>query len=267
MKQLISMILSALFFYSFSFAADLEIKVNQKPVKLPYWSATPPNKGGVIIIRGGEPGEVSEALNHLANLLANNGWSTVILNGNAKSTDPWLAQLPEAISALRQDKNKRIVVIHYGEQLNMTLDYFSKPQGKGINGLILLSAYDVEDTKVKPESIHLPIFDVVGQFDYDDVLSQEDARAKLFRSPTYLSMEFPGANHDYNYGQDSLVSFLSGWMINIPDTEVSEPPIKPKPVAQFYIEPVYSLDSYLVAVKRRPVMELTLGRPASTLAD
>ncbi len=248
MKQLISIFLLFLSFHSSLFAEDLEIKVNQKSIKLPYWPAKNSNSGGVIVLRGGLPVQWSESLAHLSQLLDKNGWSTVLLNCNPESDVPWLTQLPEVISALRQNKNKRIVLLHYGEQLNMTLDYFSKPQGKTINGLVLLSAYDDKDSAVKPESLRFPLFDVDGQFDYDNVQDQVAARAKTFKSPTYVSMEIPGADHEYNYAQELLVSFLTGWMLKIPESTVSAPPINSK--SQSYIEPIYSLESHLIVSVR-----------------
>jgi hypothetical protein len=251
MKRLLRITFIFFSFYTAVFAADLEIKVNQKPVKLPYWSADDPHYGGIIVIRGGDPVRGSDTLNLFASLLSKNGWSTVLLNCSPEITIPWLTQLPEVISALRQAQNKRIVVIHYGEQLNMVLDYFSKPQGKGINGLVLLSAFDNKESTIKADSIRFPIFDIYGQFDYDDVESQAVSRAKTFKSPTYLSMELPGADHEYNYAQNWLVSFLTGWILKIPETETAAPPINSKklqPVRKSYIEPIYSLESHLVAI-------------------
>jgi len=247
MKQFISILFLFLSLFNASFAEDLEIKVNQKSIKLPYWPAQKLNYGGVIVVRGGDPVQWSESLAHLSQLLAQNGWSTVLLNCNPEIDVPWLSQLPEAISILRQNKNKRIVLIHYGEQLNMTLDYFSKPQGKTINGLVLLSAQDDKESTVKPETLRFPIFNIEGQFDYENVKDQFTARNKALLSPTYSAREIPGADHDYTYTQELLVSFLTGWMLRIPESTVSAPPINSK-ARQSYIEPIYSQDSHLVAI-------------------
>jgi hypothetical protein len=225
--------------YGTNYAEHMDIKVNQQSIQLPYWLAQDPHYGGVILVRGGEPAQWSESLTQLALLLAKNGWSTVLLNSSPETTIPWIALLPEVMSTLRQSKNKRIVLIHYGEQLNVTLDYFSKPQGKSVNGLVLLSAYDDNVTAAKSASLRFPIFDVAGQFDYDNVTGQRDERAELFQSATYAAMQIPGADHDYNYAKELLVSFLSGWMLKIPESTVSAPPIKVKPaVRQSYIEPL-----------------------------
>ena len=231
------------------FAADLEIKIDQKPVKLPYWPAINPHYGGIVVVNGGEPAQWSECLTHLAELLAKNGWSTVLLNSNPEITILWPKQVPGVIRALRKNKNKRIVYIHYGPQLNTTLDYFSKPQGKGINGLVLLSAADDKPSTVNPASLRFPIYDVDGQFDYDDVERQFSERSAVFESSSYLSFEVPGADHEYTYAKELLVSFLTGWMLKIPESTVSAPPIDPKSLAQSYIVPIYAFESRLVAIK------------------
>lgn len=243
MKQLINWLLLLLVLYGQCFAGEIEVKVDQKSIKLPYWSAEHLDNGAAIIVRGGEPAQWSEPLTHLSELLAQEGWSTVLLNANPEYTVPWIKIVPEVISSLRQNKNKRIILIHYGEQLNMTLDYFSKPQGKTVNGIVFLSAYDTTESAVKPDSLRFPIFDIDGQFDYENVKSQKNDRENLFKSVHYSTLEVPGADHEYHYAQEWLVSFLSGWMLKIPEHTVSAPPIKTS-----YIEPVYSLASHWVAI-------------------
>lgn len=250
MKQLITFLLLSFSLFNPSYADELEIKVNQKSVKLPYWPSTQKiSYGAVIIVRGGDPVQWSEPMANLAQLLAQNGWSTVLLNSSPEISEPWLSEVPEAISALRQNQNKRIVLIHYGSQLNMTLDYFSKPQGKTINALVLLSAYDDKESTVKPESLRFPIFDIKGQFDYDTVQEQFTVRNKQLKSPTYSQMQVPGADGEYNYALDFLVSYLNGWMMRIPESTVSAPPINPKTL-ESYLEPIYSMESYLASIDK-----------------
>ena len=110
MKQTISVFLLLFSLFSSSLADDLEIKVNKKSFKLPYWPAQQLNFGAVIVLRGGLPVQWSEPLSHLSDLLAQNGWSAVLLNCNPEIDLPWLSQLPEVITSLRQEKNKRIVL-------------------------------------------------------------------------------------------------------------------------------------------------------------
>lgn len=242
--EYITRIILFFFLVTSSVLADqLEIKVDQSSVNLPYWPAQKLQYGAILIVRGGEQPEWSELLVTLAKQLAQKGWSVVLLNCNLNKAVPWINQIPETISVLRQNNNKRIVLIHHGEQLNLLLDYFSKPQSKMINGLVLLSAYDNPTDNSTYSSFRFPIFDVAGQFDYDTVLTQMQFREKEFKEYNYRSVEMPGANHDYEYGHKLLVSYVHGWMKKLPETNP-----QPRPIPVSYIEPVYSLQSTFVAI-------------------
>ena len=272
MKFIMAIAIAIVFNAPHAFSGSLEIKVEQKPIQMPYWPAKEPHYGGVIIVQGGEPAAWSEFLDSLAQLLATNGWSTALINTDPTVTASWISQLPEAIGAVRQDKNKRIVLIHYGEQLQQTIDYFNKPQGKMINGLIMLSAYndpnsiateapkkekevdakkDKEPAKKKDNTsdtptFHFPVLDIDGQFDYDMVQSQFAERKKQFSPPDYLSVQMPGANHQYEHAKQFLVAFMSGWMLKIPETATEKAPKGAK--TQSYLHPIYSLGSDIVSV-------------------
>ncbi|CAM2855988.1 alpha/beta hydrolase [Legionella worsleiensis] len=237
-------ILFFLFFISTSLSADqLEITVDQKKLQLPFWPAQTQRYGAVLIVRGGEQPHWSDMLAQCANKLATNGWSVVLLNCNPAQGIPWINQLPEVIGSLRKEKNKRIILIHYGDQLNQSLEYFSKPQSKMINALVMISAYGDIDIKDKGSEFRFPIFDVVGQFDYDTVLAAMDKRKKQFKEKSYLAMQMPGADHDYDYSEDLLISFVHGWMTKVPETKT-----QPRAVLDSYIHSVSLLQSKLVSI-------------------
>ncbi|KTD46396.1 ATPase [Legionella quateirensis] len=243
MERITRMILIFFFISTSLWADQLEISIDQNSVRLPYWPAQKLHYGAVMIVHGGDQPQWSELLAQCAKQLAANGWSVVLLNCNSDNSVPWIKQLPEVISSLRQNKNKRIIMIHYGEQLNQSLDYFSKPQSKMINGLVLISAYGESSTKDKSLSFRFPIFDVAGQFDYENVLTQMHHRKKEFKDRPYLAVEMPGADHDYEYNQRLLVSFVHGWMTKLPETQT-----QPRPILESYIEPVYSSQSQIVSI-------------------
>lgn len=251
MRPILSLFLLFATFIPVSFAADLEIKVSQKSIKLPYWPAKDPSQGAVIIVQGAQHPEWSEVLAHFASLLADSGWSTALLNCSSDGSTPWITQLPEVIAQLRQAKNKRIVLIHYGLGLNTSLDYFSKPQAKMINGLVLLSAYDEKALPTKPYNLRFPILDVIGQFDYDQAKNQSENRQRHVTGAAYLLVTIPGADHEYNYAKPLSIAFIRGWMDKLPEEVTESAPIQAAPPsvrANFYIEPIYSLESQLVAV-------------------
>lgn len=213
-------------------AAELAIKVGGKTMNIAYWPASEkqPYYGAVILAHGGASGW-SELLAHIATRLGRIGWSVVLLNCDTHNNDAWVEQIPAVISTLRQNKNYRIVLIHYGEQLQPTIDYFTKPQAKMVNGLILLSAFD-EPQQSKIAALRFPLFDITGQFDYDRVSNQAAARKLQLQQRLYTQVEIPGAAHDYEYSRSLLVSFIHGWMAKLPEAR----PV-PKPIS--YLVPVH----------------------------
>lgn len=223
----------------------LEIKIQPSIiVNLPYWPANSNHYGAVLLVRGGEQfASPPFLLTNFADQLSQYGWSVVLLNCNEDRSIPWIEQLPKTISVLREANNKRIILVHYGEQLNQSLEYFGKPQSKMINGLVMLSAYDEQPNLEKMPSLRFPLFDIAGQFDYDAVLYQMEMRGKGFRHNNYLAVEMPGAHHDYQYSQQMLLAFIHGWMAKLPEFKPQPPPI-----LLSYIEPFYSGASHIATI-------------------
>lgn len=243
MTQIIRIFFIFFLVISNSLADKLEITVDQSSVSLPYWQSNKLHYGAVLIVKGGQQPEWSELLADFAKQLARIGWSTVLLNCDKNDSVPWIKQVPEVISSLRQNKNKRIILIHYGEQLNQSLDYFSKPQSKMVNGLVMLSAYDVQNNSGSSVNLRFPLFDIAGQFDYEMVLSQMEHREKEFKDRNYISVEMPGAQHDYEYSKNLLVAYVHGWMTKLPEFEP-----QPRPISVSFIEPVYSSASQVAVL-------------------
>ena len=167
----------------------------------------------------------------------------VLLNCTNDKVIPWIDQLPKVISTLRQDNNTRIVLVHYGDQLNQSFEYFSKPQSKMVNGLVMISAFDGRNARKATPRLRFPLFDIAGQFDFNEVLNQMSERKKDFKQQKYLSIEMPGAHHDYEYSEKLLLSFVHGWMSNLPASEIHSPPILVS-----YIEPIIFLPSYIASI-------------------
>lgn len=226
-----------LFFFVFSaaFADKLEIKVDGKSVDLPYWPAKKEKYGAVLLNNGDAQIQSSILLDNLANELAQNGWQVVLLNNDKSFPVPWSKQFPEVIATLRKQKNIRVVVVHYGEQLKQTFAYLGKQPVPEVEGLILLSASNIPPTAEKKPELKMPIFDIVGQFDYDLTKQEMAERKKEFgtNKNDYLAIEIPGAHHDYEYAKELLFSFIHGWMVKLPKLQP-----KPPPVMYSYLAPI-----------------------------
>ncbi|AWN73290.1 alpha/beta hydrolase [Legionella anisa] len=235
MKYITRTVLIFFFICSTSFADTLAIKVDGKSIDLPYWPSKKEKYGAVLLINGGAQAQSSILLDNLANELAQNGWQVVLLNHDSSITVPWSKQFPEVVAALRKQKNIRLVVVHYGEQLKQTFEYLGKPPVPEIEGLILLSAYNTPPTADKKLELNMPVFDIVGQFDYDLIKQEMAARKKEFgkNKNNYLAIEIPGAHHDYEYSRQLLFSFIHGWMVKLPKLQP-----KSQPLMYSYLVPI-----------------------------
>ncbi len=227
MKYITRTVLIFFFVFSAAFAENLQIKVDGKSVDLPYWPAEKEKYGAVLLVNGGAQAQSTLLLDNLANELAQNGWQVVLLNNYNKVSVPWIKQFPEVITSLRNKKSMRIVVVHYGEQLKQTFDYLGKPSVPEIEGLVLLSAYDIPPSTNKKPELNMPVFDIVGQFDYDMTKQEMAARKKELgqHKNKYLAIEIPGAHHDYEYSRQLLFSFIHGWMVKLPKLRPKSPPM------------------------------------------
>jgi hypothetical protein len=226
MKYITRIVVLFFLITSFAFAEQLEVKFNGKSMKLPYWSALKHPHGAVILINGASQAQWSILLARIAKQLSHHGWSSVLVNCTEQdNADPWTKFLPEVINTLRQQKNNRVIVAHYGEGLKQTFDSFNKSPKAGIEGLILLSAYDNPKTEDKKPELSMPLLDLAGQFDYAAVIGQFESREKEFAQDKYLGIRIPGAGHDYEYSHQFLISFMSGWMVHLAEFKPEPPPV------------------------------------------
>ncbi|VEB38220.1 ATPases involved in biogenesis of archaeal flagella [Legionella sainthelensi] len=210
---------------SAAFTNMLEINIDGKHIHLPCWFSQKKQLGAILLVNGESHNQSSALLEYLAHRLAENGWMVTLVQDDKSNSIPWIKQLPEAIVTLRQQKFMKIVVLHYGEQLQQTLNYFGKPQAPKIEGLILLSAYNVQNPIRKKPEINMPIFDIIGQFDHDLVKQELAIRQKTLgnNKKKYLAIEIPGVEPDYKYSRQLLFTFIHGWMIKLPEFQPSSP--------------------------------------------
>jgi cobalamin biosynthesis Mg chelatase CobN len=205
---------------------QVELTVKGATVKALYQGADD-NKGGIVLIQG-DGSYQSEVIDYLKGHFPKKGWSSLQINlpGVDQSVDV-IIQLPEAISYLRKKKVRRIIVLFYGKGNRALLDYFAKQKKKRVSGLILLSAF-TQDRAPAPSlsKWNIPILDVIGQFDYQNVLTQSNKRMQAFNPKYYRQIIIPGANHSYAHTETVLLSWLRGWMKKQKIEKKTTPPIK-----------------------------------------
>ncbi|MCE3045833.1 alpha/beta hydrolase family protein [Legionella sp. 16cNR16C] len=231
-SRLILIILLFLFQPQAVLADDhIKINVNQEEIELPFWEARQKEtKGGIILLQGGKPAGGAEFSRKLADSLAKAGWSVTLLNSDLRVKTPWIEQLPEAMSTLRQRNSNRLIMIHYGDELDLSLNYFSKPQSKQVNGLVLLSAFQSKpDEKTTRETLgkglRFPVYEIYAQFDYEAVKHSAQQLKLQLKKAGSRSFQVPGSSHDYYYSTDLLKNYLNGWMSRLNPTERAKLPL------------------------------------------
>ncbi|KTD16585.1 hypothetical protein [Legionella jordanis] len=219
-----------LFFLNFAevAAASLDILAKQQKIAVPYMVFKGKRqRGAVVIVNSEEKTQGSEFIDELGENLTTLGWSVAVLKSSLQiQTVSWIEQLVATLSAL-QKNNDRVIVIHYGSKLQNAVDYFSKPQSKQPNGMILLSAFDEQRTTDAEfiNKIPFPLFDITGQWDYNPVLDQAVHRKKHCKKIAYLARQLPGAGHDYAYNREILIANIHGWMKKLELNTREKPPI------------------------------------------
>lgn len=241
MKKIICFFISFIYF-SLVFASDstIEIDANGKKLTIPFWASMgTKDQGSLLMIFGDSPKDTSfDLLPHLAIHFAKIGWSVAVMTTDGQN---WTESLPDVMTAMRKKNASRLVILHYGDQLKPLMDYLSQPQSKGINGLILLSAFnapkpidtkaeiavdDTEKTGASRKKISFPIIDVTAQFDYQSVIDQEKQRKiENVKNKGYQRLKLSGAAHDYDYAHHILVARLQGWMLRLQQRSMAKPPI------------------------------------------
>lgn len=214
MRAWIALLSLALLSFNTLAAESLMISDGSQKLTIPYWRAKEHAQGAVLILQGAIAPRSARFLDNLARNLQQLGWSVAMINQDGSLSNP-VQILPAAISALRQKKNNRVILIHYGLNLQGTMDYFSQPKGKQVNGLVMISGMASNHALTIPaRPLRFPVFDIIGQFDYDPVLNEFKQRTQQGRklSQAYHAMVLPGAYHDYHDDSLMLANYLNGWM-------------------------------------------------------
>jgi hypothetical protein len=217
MRRLLVILLGLAWLVQICQAADLRIQSKGQSLTIPYWPAeTAQPLGGVIVLHCGHDQD-DLFIQVIAQQLAQLNWSIASLACD-QHEQLWSWQIPATLSALRQQRLHRLVLVYYGDQLHEPFQYFTQAQAKQISGLILLSAWQDQGKNLVLKSLRFPVMDVVGQFDYPAIMAQFQQRQAYFKQHRvkYTPMKIPGANHQFQYTRQMLVGYLHGWMSKLP---------------------------------------------------
>ena len=190
------------------------------------------NRAAIIVHGMGIHPDWPEVIYPLRSELPEYGWSTLSIQMPILANDAAIkAYLPlfdevtprlnAAISYLREQGNKTIVVIAHSLGASMAARFVADNAKAGVNGLILISMGVIElDAKmngaVALEVIKMPVLDIYGSRDLESVLTTRSERARAAtrkaRNSDYRQMEIEGGDHFFVGVEDELVRRIRGWM-------------------------------------------------------
>ncbi len=186
-----------------------------------------------IIVHGiGAHPDWPEVVYPLRSELPEHGWSTLsvqmpILPNDATTKDylplfdEVAPRLNAAIAYLREQGSETIVIIAHSLGSSMAARFIADNQGAGVNGLVLVSMSVIEiDPKMNGaialEKIKLPVLDIYGTRDLENVLATSEEREKAAtgkaRNTDYRQIAIEGGDHFFIGVEDELVRRIYGWL-------------------------------------------------------
>ncbi|MBI5040423.1 MAG: DUF3530 family protein [Gammaproteobacteria bacterium] len=215
-------------------------------------------KGGAIILHGiGVHPDWPDVVYPLRSELPNYGWATLsiqlpILPNEATLKDyiPLIKEAAPRIQAaqafLKSKGDEPIVIIAHSLGASMATAALAEagdPALAGLRGLVVIgmSSSDTDpqlNTTAQIAKLKLPIFDLYGSRDLDEVLAAAEPRAAAARKAGhthYRQMAVEGADHFFVGLDEELVRLVRGWLEQLlkpaADADVAKEPAKAQTTA------------------------------------
>jgi pimeloyl-ACP methyl ester carboxylesterase len=190
------------------------------------------NRAAIIVHGVGVHPDWPEVIYPLRSELPEHGWSTLSIQmpilANDASMKDYLPLFDEvaprlnaAISYLREQGNKTIVIIAHSLGSSMAARFVADNPKAGVNGLVLISmsVFDI-DPKMNGvlalENIKLPVLDIYGSRDLENVLATSSERGKAAarkaHNSDYRQIPIEGGDHFFIGVEDELVRRIYGWL-------------------------------------------------------
>lgn len=216
---------------------------------LALYTAAQPSSGTIIILhnRGTHP-DWPAVVHPLRQRLPEYGWSTLSvqmpvlgpdasLKDYAGQLDAAGTRIDAAVSFARSHGASTIILLGYGLGATMAADYLAHHANAPIQGFVAVSMSSSDDdprlnTRVTMDKTQVPILDVYGSLDRDEVVdaaAQRLARHLRYAYPKqtvlpkgpdsapfapvpYRQIRITGADHDYTDENDVLIRRVRGWL-------------------------------------------------------
>ena len=133
-------------------------------------------------------------------------------------------RIDAAISFLRDKGIKDIVLIGHSQGSTMGAYYLSK-HSTGIRAFVAIgmpgaSSKDKMNNLLSLKTIHIPVLDLYGSEDLENVLSSDKDRidtAKAAGNKHYTQKKIAGANHFFDGKNNELLETVADWLDNLTD--------------------------------------------------
>ena len=194
-------------------------------------SSTDTATNAAIVIHGlGVHPDWDQVIRPLRTVLPERGWSTlslqmpILANGvgdveYAPLFSEVAGRIEAGMSFLKEQGAQRIVIIAHSLGAAMGSYYLANHQPESVLGFVGIgmssSSKTVMDNATSLKSVNVPVLDLYGENDLDDVLASSKARKQAIENQTpTLSKQLmvPGAGHFFDCKEDVLIDEVSVWI-------------------------------------------------------
>ena len=185
-------------------------------------------KANVVIAHGtGIHPDWGQVINPLRVGLAELGFNTLSIQmpvlPNEMGHDEYQGVFPEAPArfdaALNYFENSLpVYLVAHSLGSSMSTWYFANGGGESYSGFAGIgmggnAAFPEADNVINLKSVQLPVLDLFGSQDFDDVLNTADDRAaSQSGNKNYTQHMVPDANHFFDDRNNALMDAVSGWL-------------------------------------------------------
>lgn len=172
-------------------------------------------RAGLVIVHGLGVHPDWGLINVLRSQLADQGYATLsvqmpVLAAAAKGSDypPLFPEAAEriavAVKFLRDKGHKKVMIVSHSLGARMSNHFLNTVADPGIDAWV---AIGLSGGYTKPETLKMPVLDLIGEKDLPAVLDNATRRAETIRAiPGSAQIQVPGANHFFEGMDKALVS-------------------------------------------------------------
>ena len=187
------------------------------------------SKGSAIILHGmGVHPDWPQVINPLRVGLAESGWNTLsiqlpVLLNDAAPEDyvPLYAEVPGRLTAAIEAVGEApVFLVAHSMGASMALHFLDKVPGNDVAGLVAIGdssggAESLDPAAQRYRHVQIPILDLHGEFDLENVISGINVRSEAAKSANnddFTQIEIAGADHFFEENEDELLDAVMNWL-------------------------------------------------------